>query len=93
MSHGDLARNGEDDVIAGDVEFSVRYEILRAFEAHCETVAEISGRDPKVAFRKKGDVSRLVRTVSAVSAVSPQDVKAMSALDFGRLAKLVRALL
>ena len=98
MKYEDLPRDGKGDVIAEEVEFPVEIPLLRPVETGGKKLESITLREPEavdieVCWKLDGEMSRMIMLVSILGSLTPDGVRALKALDFMRVTRVVGAFL
>ena len=96
----DLPRDGDGVIIIEKVEWPVGIDLKRPVEdSHGETITHLELREPTAADIEtawnagRGEATRMVRLVSVLAMLKPDDVRRLKAIDFMRAAKTVGAFL
>lgn len=94
----DLPRDGDGDVIAGEVAWPVEIKLLRPVETGGRKIESLSLREPcaldiELCWKHDGDVTRVVHLVANLAELAPDEVRALKAVDFLRTSQAVAAFL
>ena len=99
MRYEDLPRDEKNGaVLPEQVEFPIRFRLLRPVAKDGVDCAEIDMREPTVldletAHREKSDMGRTVALLSHLLALTPDEVRRLGTRDFSRLGEVVAAFL
>ena len=90
----DLPRDEEGDIIAREVEFPIQLQLASPITADGRTVKGLVVREPtvgdiEVANHEKNGLARMIRMVTLVAELSPDEARRMGSRDYVTLQGLL----
>ena len=94
----DLPRDEAGDIIARDVKFPIGIDLVTPIETGGLTVSELSVREPTVgdielANKEETGLGRMIRMITLVASLSPEQSRAMGSRDYTRTQETLEAFL